>query len=71
MNTELRQSKSFKMRLSIVLKAHHKVIEEGERLGRWIENAMPFGYIYVRIHLNPKELRCYESERLCRPGLGC
>jgi len=28
-NDEVRESKSIKMKLSIVLKAHHKAIEEG------------------------------------------
>ena len=40
MKDEARQSKSFKMKPSIVLKARHKAAEEGKTLGRWIEDAI-------------------------------
>ncbi len=40
MNDEVRKSKSIKMKLSIVRKAHHEAIEEGKSLGRWIEDAI-------------------------------
>jgi len=40
MNGEVRQSKSIKMKPSIVLKAHHEAIEEGKSLGRWIEDSI-------------------------------
>ena len=40
MNDEVRESKSIKMKPSIVRKAHHKAIEEGKTLGRWLEEAI-------------------------------
>jgi len=40
MNDEVRESKSIKMKPSIVLKAHLKAIEQGKTLGRWIEDAI-------------------------------
>ena len=40
MNDEVRESKSIKMRPSIVRKAHQKAKEEGKTLGRWIEEAI-------------------------------
>ena len=39
MNDEVRQSRSIKMKPSIVRKAHLKAIEQGKTLGRWIEDA--------------------------------
>ena len=40
MNKEVRQSKSIKMKTSIVSKAHQKAKDEGKTLGRWIEEAI-------------------------------
>jgi len=40
MNDEARESKSIKMKPSIVRRAHLKAIEEGKMLGRWIEDAI-------------------------------
>jgi len=40
MSDEIRQSKSIKMRPSIVRKAHQKAKEQGKTLGRWIEEAI-------------------------------
>jgi len=40
MNEEVRESKSIKMKPSIVRKAHHVAIEEGKALGKWIEDAI-------------------------------
>ena len=40
MNEEARVSKTIKMKASIVRKAHHKAIEEGKSLGRWVEDAI-------------------------------
>jgi len=40
MNEEVRESKSIKMKPSIVRKAHHVALEEGKSLGRWIEEAI-------------------------------
>jgi len=40
MNDEARESKSIKMKPSIVRKAHQKASEEGKTLGRWIEDAI-------------------------------
>ena len=40
MNGEVRESKSIKMRPSIVRKAHQKAKEEGKTLGRWLEEAI-------------------------------
>ena len=40
MNDEARESKSIKMKPSIVRRAHLKAIEEGKTLGRWIEDAI-------------------------------
>jgi len=40
MSDEIRESKSIKMRPSIVRKAHQKAKEEGKTLGRWIEDAI-------------------------------
>ena len=40
MNEEVRESKSIKMKPSIVRRAHLKAIEEGKTLGRWVEDAI-------------------------------
>ena len=40
MNDEARESKSIKMKPSIVHKAHQKAKEEGKTLGRWVEDAI-------------------------------
>ena len=40
MNEEVRESKSIKMKPSIVRKAHHAALEEGKSLGRWVEEAI-------------------------------
>ena len=40
MNEETRESKTIKMKPSILRKAHHKAIEEGKSLGRWVEDAI-------------------------------
>ncbi len=40
MNDEARQSRSIKMKPSIVRKARHRAVEEGKTLGRWIEEAI-------------------------------
>ena len=40
MNDEVRESKSIKMKPSIVRKAHLKAIEQGKTLGRWLEEAI-------------------------------
>ncbi|MBA7522840.1 hypothetical protein ES705_14960 [subsurface metagenome] len=40
MNDEVRQSKSIKMKPSIVRRAHLKAVEQGRTLGRWIEDAI-------------------------------
>ena len=39
MNEEIRQSRSIKMRPSL-LKAHHRAIEARKRIGEWIEEAI-------------------------------
>ena len=40
MNDEVRESKSIKMKPSIVRKAHQKAKEHGKTLGRWVEDAI-------------------------------
>jgi len=40
MNEEVRQSRSIKIKPSILRNAHHAAIEEGKSLGQWIENAI-------------------------------
>ena len=35
-----RESKSIKMKPSILRKAHQKAIEQGKMLGRWVEDAI-------------------------------
>ena len=40
MNDEVRESKSIKMKPSIVRRAHLKAIEQGKTLGRWVEDAI-------------------------------
>jgi len=40
MNDEARESKSIKMKPSIVRKAHLKAVEQGKTLGRWVEDAI-------------------------------
>ena len=40
MNDEIRESKSIKMKPSIVFKAHQKAKKEGKTLGRWLEEAI-------------------------------
>ena len=38
--SDVRESKSIKMKPSIVRKAHHKAIEDSKTLGRWMEEAI-------------------------------
>ncbi|MHC3130287.1 MAG: hypothetical protein IBV52_09460 [Candidatus Bathyarchaeota archaeon] len=40
MDEEARESRSIKIKPSILRKAHHTAIEEGKSLGRWIEDAV-------------------------------
>ena len=40
MNDEVSESKSIKMKPSIVFKAHLRAIEQGKTLGRWLEEAI-------------------------------
>lgn len=40
MDEETRESRSIKIKPRILRNAHHEAIEEGESLGRWIENAI-------------------------------
>jgi len=40
MNDETRESKHIRMKPSIVRRAHQKAKEEGQTLGRWIEEAI-------------------------------
>jgi len=40
MNDEPRKSATIKIRLSILLKARHRAIDEGKYLGRWLEEAI-------------------------------
>ena len=37
---EVRQSKSIKIRPSILRKAHHRAIDSQQRVGEWIEKAI-------------------------------
>jgi len=37
---EVRESKSIRVKPSIVRKAHLKAVEQGKTLGRWIEDAI-------------------------------
>ena len=39
MSGEPRQSRSIKIKPSILRKAHHAAIEEGKSLGQWVEGA--------------------------------
>ena len=40
MNDEARESRSIKMKPSILRNAYQEAIEEGKTLGRWIEDAI-------------------------------
>ena len=40
MNDEVREPKHIRMRPSIVRRAHQEAKEEGETLGRWVEDAI-------------------------------
>ena len=40
MNEEARESRSIKIKPSILRNAHHAAIEKGKSLGRWIEDAI-------------------------------
>jgi len=40
MDEEIRQSRSMKIRPSILRKAHHRAIESQKRLGQWVEEAI-------------------------------
>jgi len=40
MNDEVRESTHIRMKPSIVRKAHQKAKEEGQTLGRWLEEAI-------------------------------
>jgi len=40
MDEETRESRSIKIKPSILRKAHHVAIEEGKSLGRWIEDVI-------------------------------
>lgn len=37
---EVRESRSIKIKPSALRKAHHKAVEAGKTLGRWIEDAI-------------------------------
>lgn len=40
MNEEAKESRSIKIKPSILRKAHHMAIEEGKSLGGWLEDAI-------------------------------
>ena len=40
MDMEIRQSRSVKIRPSVLRKAHHRAIESQKRIGEWIEEAI-------------------------------
>jgi len=40
MDQEIRQSRSMKIRPSVLRKAHHRAIESQKRVGEWIEEAI-------------------------------
>ena len=40
MNKEIRQSRSVKIRPSVLRRAHHRAIESQKRIGEWIEEAV-------------------------------
>ena len=40
MDEEIRQSRSMKIRPSVLRKAHHRAIESQRRLGEWVEEAI-------------------------------
>ena len=40
MNDEGRESKSIKIKPSILRKAHHRAIESQKRVGEWVEGAI-------------------------------
>ena len=40
MHEEIRQSRSIKIRPSILRQAHHRAIESQKRVGEWVEDAI-------------------------------
>ncbi len=40
MDKEIRQSRSVKIRPSVLRKAHHSAIESQKRIGEWLEEAV-------------------------------
>ena len=40
MDREIRQSRSMKIRPSVLRKAHHRAIESQKRVGEWVEEAI-------------------------------
>jgi len=40
MDEEIKQSRSIKIRPTILRKAHHRAIESQKRLGEWVEEAI-------------------------------
>ena len=40
MDREIRQSRSVKIRPSVLRKAHHRAIESQKRIGEWLEEAV-------------------------------
>jgi len=40
MDQEIRQSRSMKIRPSVLRKAHHRAIESQKRVGEWVEEAI-------------------------------
>jgi len=40
MDEEIRQSRSMKIKPSVLRKAHHRAIESQKRLGEWVEAAI-------------------------------
>lgn len=40
MNDEVRESRSIKMKPSVLRKAHDEAVDAGKTLGRWLEDAI-------------------------------
>jgi len=63
MDKEIRQSRSMKIKPSVLRKAHHRAIESQKRLGEWVEAAIEEKIKRERKNPEQKVLRIFSRIR--------
>jgi len=63
MDEEIRQSRSMKIKPSVLRKAHHRAIESQKRLGEWVEAAIEEKIKRERKNPEQKVLRIFSRIR--------